>query len=61
MLESTIEGSSIPQEFVPKMISWWRDGKFPIERLVETFDAKDMDKALEGMHSGKVIKPVLVW
>ena len=61
ILESTIEGSSVPLEFVPKMIEWWREGKFPIEKLVETFDAKDVEKALEGMHSGKVIKPVLVW
>ena len=39
----------------------YREGKFPVERFVTFFAASDFEKALEGMRTGKVVKPVLVW
>ena len=56
-----ILGNSESRVIIPRMIQWWRDGKFEIEKLVKYFDAKDAEKALEGMESGKDIKPVIVW
>jgi len=54
-------GETTGQEWVPKMIKWWREGKFPIEKLVKFYPAKDALEALHGMESGVAIKPVLVW
>jgi Zn-dependent alcohol dehydrogenase len=36
-------------------------GLFPLERLIEYYDVKDFEKAIEDSKSGKAIKPVLTW
>ena len=36
------------------------DGRFPFDRLLETFSLADIDLAEEASLSGKVIKPVLL-
>jgi Zn-dependent alcohol dehydrogenase len=56
-----VEGDVIPAEYLPKMIGWYREGKFPIHKLVKTFKADDFMGAIEEMHSGVTIKPVIVW
>lgn len=60
-----IEGDAVPREFIPKLMSMHRDGKFPIEKLVKVFDVGDkgvgMQDALEGLKGGEVVKPVLKW
>ena len=56
-----IEGDSVPAEMVPKMIGWWREGKFPLERLVGFFEAEGFEKAVNGMKDGSVVKPILLW
>lgn len=60
-IECIILGDTTGQEWVPKMIQWWREGKFPIEKLVKFYPVKDAQEALHGMESGVAIKPVLVW
>ena len=60
-LECHYLGNTTGQAWVPVMIKWWREGKFPIEKIVKYFEAKDALKAIEGMHDGSAIKPVLVW
>jgi len=54
------EGSVVPQEFVPRLISLWQDGKFPFDRLIETFPLSAINEAEHASLSGKVIKPVLL-
>ena len=56
-----IEGDCVPQDWIPKMVDWYRQGKLPLERLVQYFPAKDFDKAVHAMLSGETIKPVLLW
>lgn len=56
-----VQGHANTQEYIPQMIQWWRDGKFPIERLIQFFPYEDYAKAMEAMGSGQVIKPVIVW
>ncbi len=36
-------------------------GNLPLERIVKLYNVDDWELALDDMHSGKVIKPVLVW
>ncbi|KAJ6780033.1 hypothetical protein PWT90_01205 [Aphanocladium album] len=56
-----VQGHSKTSEYIPQMIQWWRDGDFPIEKLVTFFDHQDYARALEVMGSGEAIKPVIVW
>jgi len=60
-LTSSIEGDALPNQFIPEMIQWHQDGKFPIEKIVKYFKAEDFQSAIESMKSGSVVKPVLVW
>lgn len=56
-----IEGQAYPPEYVPRMIKWYREGKFPIDRMVKFMKADDFEQALKEMHDGLTIKPVLCW
>ena len=46
---------------VPFLIQQHSGGMFPLEKLVKTYSVDDWQLALDEMHSGKVIKPVLIW
>ena len=54
-----VEGDSIPQLFIPRLVDLWRQGRFPIERIVTTYDFDAIDQAVHDAEAGTVIKPVL--
>lgn len=56
-----VEGDSFPPKYVPEMIQWYREGKFPVDRLVKFFKAEEYEKALHEMHTGETVKPIIVW
>jgi aryl-alcohol dehydrogenase len=58
---SSIEGDSDPQEMVPRLIEMRAAGTFPMDDLVTTYPADDINRAVEEVSSGAVVKPVLVW
>jgi aryl-alcohol dehydrogenase len=55
-----LEGGATPQELIPRLISLWRDGRFPFDRLIETFPLEDINRAEKASLSGDVVKPVLL-
>ncbi|KAK4446442.1 aryl-alcohol dehydrogenase [Podospora aff. communis PSN243] len=55
------EGDSLPAEFIPHLMEMHAQGRFPLERLIEYYDIKDFEQAIEDAKSGKTIKPVLKW
>lgn len=55
-----IGGDADPQLFVPLLIDYHRRGRFPLERLIETYDFSDFARAFADAERGAVIKPVLV-
>ncbi|MEX0846997.1 MAG: NAD(P)-dependent alcohol dehydrogenase [Ilumatobacteraceae bacterium] len=54
-----LEGSADPQEFIPRMIALWQDGRFPFDRLIEQFPLDQINEAEASSLAGGVIKPVL--
>ena len=56
-----IEGQAYPPEFVPKMIKWYREGRFPVDKLMKLMPAEQFQQALKEMHDGETIKPILTW
>lgn len=56
-----VQGHSRPAEYIPQMIKWWREGVFPVEKLVQFFDIADFESAVNVMGSGSVVKPIIVW
>jgi len=60
-VKSSIEGDSDPQEMLPRLIAMRAAGTFPMDDLVTTYPADEINRAVEEVTSGAVVKPVLVW
>jgi aryl-alcohol dehydrogenase len=55
-----LEGGAVPQEFIPRMIELWQDGRFPFDRLIEQYPMSRINEAEQSSLSGGTIKPVLI-
>ncbi|GAB4390582.1 MAG: NAD(P)-dependent alcohol dehydrogenase [Thermodesulfovibrionales bacterium] len=55
-----IQGDSVPQSFIPRLIALWRAGRFPFDRLIKTYGFKDINRAVRDVRRGGTIKAVLV-
>lgn len=55
----SIEGDSVPQVFIPKLIDLWRQGLFPFDRLIKFYDFHQINQAVADSAAGLVIKPVI--
>jgi aryl-alcohol dehydrogenase len=55
-----LEGGGDPHELIPRLIGLWQEGRFPFDRLIETFPLAEIDAAEEASLSGRVVKPVLL-
>jgi aryl-alcohol dehydrogenase len=54
-----LEGSSVPEEFIPRLASLQLARALPYERLVTCYDFTDLPRALADAEAGRAIKPVL--
>lgn len=54
-----IEGDSVPQEFIPRLIDLHRQGRFPFDKLVTEYPFSQIQRAVEESEHGKVVKAVL--
>ena len=55
-----IEGDAIPQLFIPKLVDFYKKGRFPFDKLINFYKFEDLEKAFEESLAGKCIKPVVV-
>ena len=58
-LRGVVEGDSVPEIFLPKLIRFWEQGRFPVERLIRHYDFDQINEAAKDAEQGRVIKPVL--
>jgi aryl-alcohol dehydrogenase len=57
-----VEGSSVPEEYIPKLVEFWRHGEFPFDKLTtRTYALKDINQAIADMERGDVIKPLVCY
>jgi aryl-alcohol dehydrogenase len=54
-----VEGDSNPEVFIPELLTHYRAGRFPFDRLVRVYDFTDINTAFAEAESGVAIKPVL--
>ncbi|MGJ9374203.1 NAD(P)-dependent alcohol dehydrogenase [Nesterenkonia sp. CF4.4] len=59
--KTIVQGSSVPQVFIPQLIDLWRSGHFPFDKLVRHYEFADINSGFEDSASGATIKPVLVY
>jgi aryl-alcohol dehydrogenase len=60
-LKMIIEGDSVPQDFVPRLVQLWRQGRFPFEKLVRSYPFEQINEAFADSEAGTTIKPVLLF
>jgi aryl-alcohol dehydrogenase len=60
-IRGVIEGESIPDIFIPRLIELHRQGRFPMERMMRTYPFERINEAMDAAERGEVIKPVLTF
>jgi len=60
-VRGAVEGDAVPQLLIPRLLELWRAGQFPVEALVSTFGAAELNDAMRAMKLGHVVKPVVVF
>jgi len=60
-IRGVIEGDAVPQEFLPRLLELYAEGRLPLEKLIRKYDFEDIDTAVADAASGATIKPVLVF
>lgn len=59
MLRGVIEGDSVPDIFIPRLVDLVMSGQFPLGRIVKFYDLEAINEALEDQEAGRVIKPII--
>jgi aryl-alcohol dehydrogenase len=54
-----VQGDVISETFIPTLIDYYRQGRFPFDKLIKHYDFADINQAMEDSESGVTIKPVL--
>ncbi|MBP1040177.1 NAD(P)-dependent alcohol dehydrogenase [Vagococcus sp. BWB3-3] len=57
---SAPEGGADTQAFIPRLVQYYKDGLFPVEKLISFYQFNEIEQAFADMNAGKVIKPVLL-
>ena len=58
-VRGVVEGDSVPQVFLPQLVRFWEEGRFPVERLIRYYDFDRIEDAVRAAENGEVVKPVL--
>ncbi|MFC7310824.1 NAD(P)-dependent alcohol dehydrogenase [Streptomyces monticola] len=54
-----VEGDSNPALFIPTLLDLHRQGRFPFDQLISLYPLGQINKAIDDMHHGRAVKPVL--
>jgi len=58
-LTGVVEGCCVPQVFIPRLLDYYRKGRFPFDRLISYYPFADINQAFEDTRAGKAVKAVL--
>lgn len=58
-LRGIVEGDSVPQVFLPRLVELWKQGRFPVDRFMTFYDFEEIERAACDAEEGRVIKSVL--
>lgn len=56
-----IEGDSVPQILIPKLMNYYHKGKFPLDKLSAMYQFDDIEQAFADFEAGKIIKPIITF
>ena len=58
-VEFVIEGDSVPDILIPKLISLYKQGLFPFDRLIKFYNLDEINQAVEDSEKGITLKAVI--
>lgn len=53
------EGNADPQTFLPELLALHAAGRFPFERMMQTYPLEQINQAVADQHAGRCVKAVL--
>jgi aryl-alcohol dehydrogenase len=59
-LRGILGGDAHPAVFLPQLLDYWRQGRFPFDRLLTFYRFDEIARAFADVQAGRVIKPVLL-
>lgn len=59
-LRGILGGDAHPGLFIPQLLDYWQQGRFPFDRMLSFYPFAEIDRAFADAASGAVIKPVLL-
>ncbi len=59
--KTIVQGSAVPQVFIPRLVELWKQGAFPIDELTRAYRLQEIDDAFADSASGAVVKPIVVF
>lgn len=59
-ITGVVQGDSIPQEFIPQLIKYYKEGILPFDKLVKYYSFEEINQAVSDMETGKTIKPIIL-
>jgi aryl-alcohol dehydrogenase len=58
-VRGVVQGDSIPDLFIPRLIELYKQGRFPFDRLLKAYTLDDINQAVDDLKQGVVTKAVL--
>jgi aryl-alcohol dehydrogenase len=58
-VRGVLAGDSVSDLFIPRLLDLYTQGRFPFDKLITFYPFDEINKAVEDMEKGRVIKPVL--
>ncbi len=58
-IRGIVEGDSVPAIFIPRLLELWRQGSFPVDRLISTYDFDQIEQAAKHAETAEVVKAVV--
>ncbi|MFJ8931524.1 NAD(P)-dependent alcohol dehydrogenase [Streptomyces sp. NPDC102364] len=59
--KTIVQGSSVPQVFIPRLVELWEQGRFPFDKLIRTYALDDINTAFADSANGSAVKPVVLF
>ena len=56
-----IMGDSVPQIFIPQLINFYKQGRFPYDKLIKYYPIEEINQAVQDSLDGITVKPVLTF
>ena len=60
-IRGIVQGDSVPDSFIPRMVELHLDGCFPFDRLVAKYPLEKINQAIDDQAAGLVVKPVFTF